>query len=401
MIRPLSILTLATVLVGGVQCGPAQPRSSPPTSQAVLDEASRLNKRVEKLYSEGKFGEAIPVVERALSLREKALGPMHPDVAESLNNLASLYKDQGAYPKAEQLLVRALDIREKALGSMHPDVAENLNNLAWLYQAQGAYPKAEPLYVRALDIREKTLGPMHPDVAQSLNNLAELSLGDLPPALLHGLDGPSMGELQVRHADWSADGKELVVYVEHRPARGVGSGVSSGAPPARLLWMDHARKVIAVPWTGRSFALTSVLFGAHWMAAAGKQLMVWDRHSHAQVATLDVHSLVIRDLAFSPDDRVLASVSNDHKIALVDTATWKTRASWDAHDGDVVGVAFHPSRPVIATTGQDRQVRLWTLDGKRLAEAKLPGPGNAVAFSADGARLVVATDDKVVVFALK
>ena len=234
-----------------------------------------------------------------------------------------------------------------------------------------------------------------------LAGAAWAALGDLQPALLHGLDGPPSGELKVRRADWSADGKELVVYVEHRPARGVASGDSSGGPPARLLWMDHARKVIAVPWTGRSFALTSVLFGAHWLAAAGKQLMVWDRHSHAQVATLDVHSLVIRDLAFSPDDRVLASVSNDHKVVLVDTATWKTSASWDAHGGDAVGVAFHPSRPVLATTGQDGQVRLWTLDGKRLGEAKLPGAGNAVAFSSDGARLVVATDDKVVVFALK
>lgn len=237
--------------------------------------------------------------------------------------------------------------------------------------------------------------------AFDLAGAAWASLGDLQPALLHGLDGPSKGELQVRRADWSADGKELVVYVEHRAARGVASGDSSGGPQARLLWMDHARKAIAVPWTGRSSTLTSVVLGAHWMAAAGKQLMVWDRHSHAQVATLDVHALVIRDLAFSPDDRMLASVGNDHKVVLVDTATWKTSASWDAHDGDAVGVAFHPSRPLIATTGQDGQLRLWTLDGKRLAEAQLPGAGNAVAFSPDGTRLVVATDDKVVVFAVK
>jgi len=129
--------------------------------------------------------------------------------------------------------------------------------------------------------------------------------------------------------------------------------------------------------------------------------MVWDRRGHAQVATLDVHALVVRDLAFSPDDHLLASVSNDHKLVLVDTSTWKTTASWDAHEGDAVGVAFHPSRPLIATTGQDAVVRLWTLDGKRVAEAVLPRPGNAVAFSADGARLAVATDDKVAVFAIK
>jgi CHAT domain-containing protein/Tfp pilus assembly protein PilF len=173
MIRQLSILTLVTVLVGGVQPGHAQPGSAASTSQAVLDEANEFNKRIEKLYSEGKFGEAVPVAERALALREKALGSMHPDVAESLNNLAMLYKAQGAYPKSEPLYVRALGITEKVLGPMHPNVATGLNNLAELYRAQRAYNKAEPLYARALNIREKALGPMHPEVAQSLNSLAE------------------------------------------------------------------------------------------------------------------------------------------------------------------------------------------------------------------------------------
>jgi tetratricopeptide (TPR) repeat protein len=51
-------------------------------------------------------------------------------------------------------LDRALDISEKALGPHHPAVATSLNNLAALYQAQGAYAQAEPLLDRALDIRE-------------------------------------------------------------------------------------------------------------------------------------------------------------------------------------------------------------------------------------------------------
>ena len=61
----------------------------------------------------------------------------------------------------------------------------------------------------------------------------------------------------------------------------------------------------------------------------------------------------------------------------------------------------HPPRRLLATTGQDGQGRLWTLDGKRVAEAKLLSAGNAVAFSSDGQGLAVATDDKVVVFAIK
>ncbi len=63
---------------------------------------------------------------------------------------------------------------EKALGPEHPHVATSLNNLALLYAAQGRYAKAEPLYQRALAIVEKALGPDHPNVATSLENYAAL-----------------------------------------------------------------------------------------------------------------------------------------------------------------------------------------------------------------------------------
>ncbi len=65
-------------------------------------------------------------------------------------------------------------IKEKVLGPDHPRVATSLNNLAALYQAQGRYTEAEPLYKRALAIRKKVLGPEHPTVAQALENYAAL-----------------------------------------------------------------------------------------------------------------------------------------------------------------------------------------------------------------------------------
>jgi tetratricopeptide (TPR) repeat protein len=76
-----------------------------------------------------------------------------------LNNLAGLYQAMGAYAKAEPLYQRALAIREKALGPTHPNTAVNLSNLAELYRDMGAYGKAEPLYQRALAIYEQALGP--------------------------------------------------------------------------------------------------------------------------------------------------------------------------------------------------------------------------------------------------
>ncbi len=117
---------------------------------------------------------AEPLALRSLAIDEKALGPDHPDVAISLNNLALLYETQGKYAEAEPLYKRALAIREKALGPDHPDVAISLSTLAQIYQAQGKYAEAEPLYTRALVISEKALGPHHPEVATVLENMAKL-----------------------------------------------------------------------------------------------------------------------------------------------------------------------------------------------------------------------------------
>jgi Tetratricopeptide repeat len=126
------------------------------------------------LLGRGQYAAAEPLCQRALAIREEALGPEHPDVATSLNNLAEFYRAQGQYGKAVPLYQRGLAIREKALGSEHRDVANSLNNLAELYRAQGQGGKAEPLHQPGLAIREKAQGPEHPAVAISLNDLAEL-----------------------------------------------------------------------------------------------------------------------------------------------------------------------------------------------------------------------------------
>ena len=127
------------------------------------------------LYTQqANYEKAKPLCQRALAIREKVLGPEHPDTAQSLSNLAGLYNSQGLYAKAEPLFQRALVIREKVLGPEHPDTAQSLNNLAGVYDSKGFYAKAELLYLRALAINQKAFGPEHPNTAQSLNILAGL-----------------------------------------------------------------------------------------------------------------------------------------------------------------------------------------------------------------------------------
>jgi tetratricopeptide (TPR) repeat protein len=141
------------------------------------DTATSLNNLALLLQTKSDLAGARPLHERALVIREKTLGPEHPATAMSLNNLASLAQAEADLAGARPLFERALAIREKVLGPEHPETARSLNNLALLLKGQGDLARAQPLYERALAIREKVLGPEHPETATNLNNLALLLKG--------------------------------------------------------------------------------------------------------------------------------------------------------------------------------------------------------------------------------
>ena len=68
-----------------------------------LAQAQRLNGQVSQYHSTGQYQQAIPLAQRALTIREKALRPEHPDTAQSRNNLVLVYRATGAPAKAEPL----------------------------------------------------------------------------------------------------------------------------------------------------------------------------------------------------------------------------------------------------------------------------------------------------------
>jgi len=120
----------------------------------------------QSLYGQARYREAAEKLREANALRS--------DDVSIINYLGLALLQAGHYAEAEPLFNRALAIREKALGADHPDTSTSLNNLAFLYNSQGKYAEAEPLYKRALAIFEKTLGAEHPNVATVLENYADL-----------------------------------------------------------------------------------------------------------------------------------------------------------------------------------------------------------------------------------
>lgn len=80
--------------------------------------------------------QAVVPLQRSLEIRETALDPDHPRVAQALHQLASVYVQWKKFGDAEQLYKQALEISENAYGADHPHAARELEALATLYHKQ-------------------------------------------------------------------------------------------------------------------------------------------------------------------------------------------------------------------------------------------------------------------------
>lgn len=72
--------------------------------------------------------------------------------------LGSFYQGQSTFHEAEKWYRQSVEVIQSRLGELHPDVANSYNNLAGLYETMGRYGEAESLYDKALEIRLEQLG---------------------------------------------------------------------------------------------------------------------------------------------------------------------------------------------------------------------------------------------------
>src|SRR5262249_54152986 len=138
-----------------------------------------LNSAGVKHYRAGRLEEAASALGKALEVARRLYPRTEfpdgdPDLAASLNNLASVLQARGKFAEAEPLFRDALDMKRRHYRRQDdPDLALSLNNLANVLEAQGKYAEAEPLYRDAVAMcRRLYPNRDHPDLARGLNNLA-------------------------------------------------------------------------------------------------------------------------------------------------------------------------------------------------------------------------------------
>ena len=122
----------------------------------------------------GHFDEARECALSTLEARRRLLGPMHPDVAETLVVLCEICVRESDMAGAERHLREAVQLLRATVSVGDPFLADFLTKLAILVAARGESAEAEELYDEARRSYQAKDPPFNPNVLSVLFQLSEL-----------------------------------------------------------------------------------------------------------------------------------------------------------------------------------------------------------------------------------
>ena len=101
-----------------------------------------------------------------------------------------------------------------------------------------------------------------------------------------------------------------------------------------------------------------------------EMVFLWDVRTGRELRAFRSDATGIRDVAISPDSRLLATASQDGTLRVFDVDSGAVRFEFDAHRGGVHSVCFAGVDRLV-TTGSDGFAKWWMLEGDDVrAEAK-------------------------------
>ena len=203
-----------------------------------LLKADAFNGLGEYFYKKSDFSQAERYYRKALTLREKQLGPLNEAIANSYNNLGNCLVATGRYADALEMHQKAMDIRQQVLPAGDQGFAVSHSNIGACLYLAGDYAGALSQFEAAFNIRRQSLGADHPKIASLYNNLGncydELGRTDLALQCYRqslsirrrhfGDDHPSIAGVLENLGDLSVDnGDYLAALDDYREAHAISS----------------------------------------------------------------------------------------------------------------------------------------------------------------------------------
>lgn len=210
-----------------------------------------------------------------------------------------------------------------------------------------------------------------------------LPLAPLGPALAGGLRPPPHAGYGLRAAAWSGDASLLLAAADYRPARTGASVTPWQGPQERLVVVDgHTRRSVSVLEDAPARrGVRAVALTASWAVAADRAVRVWDRGTWRWRGQAHLDLGAAHVLACAGDLALVGTAGGG--AAVVSLTRHELLSRWQAHDGDLTGVAFAPSGAVL-TTGRDGRLRTWRPAGVLVGDVGLGAPGTALTVAESG-----------------
>jgi tRNA A-37 threonylcarbamoyl transferase component Bud32 len=128
-----------------------------------------------RAYVRGKkLSEAEKACGKALNIRHGLHETNERPIADIFAVYAEIYLARENFKDADTYLQKALAIQQRELGPTHPDVAATINQLGRASEGQQNWARAEAYYKQALSIRTSSLGPNNPALLETLNDYTRL-----------------------------------------------------------------------------------------------------------------------------------------------------------------------------------------------------------------------------------
>lgn len=129
------------------------------------------------------------------------------------------------------------------------------------------------------------------------------------------------------------------------------------------------------------------------LACADNSIRLIDAHTLEELAVLEGHTAVVRDVCFSADGARLASAGDDNTVRLWSVDSEQLLHTMTGHVLTVMAVAFSPTGDRLASAAYDQTVRIWDVETGAQRLALRPSVNNGlydVAWSPDGAHVAAA-----------